>query len=51
MPPAAISAALRGRGILINAINDRQMRAVTHYDVSREQCAQALEAVGAVVAS
>ncbi len=49
--PAGISAALRQRGVLINAINDRQMRAVTHYDVSREQCAEALEAVAAVVAS
>jgi threonine aldolase len=48
---ADISAALRGRSILINAINERQMRAVTHFDVSREQCAEALEALAAVVAS
>jgi threonine aldolase len=49
--PADISAALRKREVLINAINERQMRAVTHYDVSRDDCAAALEAVAAVVAS
>jgi threonine aldolase len=49
--PAAISARLRERGVLINAINERQMRAVTHYDVSRDACAQALEAVTSAVAS
>jgi threonine aldolase len=48
--PAAISARLREQGVLINAINERQMRAVTHYDVNREQCAQALEAIAALVA-
>jgi threonine aldolase len=49
--PADISAALRKREVLINAINERQMRAVTHYDVSREDCAEALEAIAAVAAS
>ena len=48
--PAAISAQLRERGVLINPINERQLRAVTHYDVSREQCAEALEAVAGAVA-
>ena len=47
--PAAISAALRERGVLINAINERQMRAVTHYDVDRAQCTAAVEAVAEVV--
>ncbi len=47
--PADLSAALRARGVLINAINQRQMRAVTHYDVSREDCAAALDAVAGVV--
>ncbi len=37
-----ISALLKRRGVLMNAINDRQVRAVTHYDVAREDCAQAL---------
>jgi len=43
--PAEISARLKQRGVLINAINERQMRAVTHYDVDRQGCAQALDAL------
>ena len=35
----------------MNAINERQMRAVTHYDVDRAQCAQALEAVAEALVS
>jgi len=49
--PAAISVLLKRHGVLMNAINDRQVRAVTHYDVTREDCAQALAAVAEVVAS
>jgi threonine aldolase len=48
---AAISAKLRERGVLINPINERQMRAVTHYDVNREGCRKALEEMGRVVSS
>lgn len=48
--PAALSVQLKRRGILMNAINDRQVRAVTHYDVTREDCAQALSAVAEAVA-
>jgi len=44
---AEISARLKQRGVLINGINERQMRAVTHYDVDRAACQQALEAVAA----
>jgi hypothetical protein len=29
----------------MNPINERQVRAVTHYDVNREACARALDAV------
>ena len=43
--PAEISARLKQRGILLNPINDRCLRAVTHYDVSRAGMAQALEAI------
>jgi threonine aldolase len=43
--PAEISARLKQRGVLINAINDRELRAVTHYDVDRAGCARALEAL------
>jgi len=48
---AEISARLRARGVLINGINERLMRAVTHYDATRADCAQALEAVAGAVAS
>ena len=46
---AEISARLKRRGVLINGVNDRLMRAVTHYNVSSAECAQALEALSAVV--
>lgn len=49
--PAEISARLKQRGVLINYINERQMRAVTHYDVDREACTQALAALADAVAS
>ncbi|MGA2115391.1 MAG: GntG family PLP-dependent aldolase [Bryobacteraceae bacterium] len=47
---AEISARLMAQGVRINAINPRKMRAVTHYDVSREQCREALEILGRVLA-
>jgi threonine aldolase len=47
---AEISARLKRDGVLINGINPRQMRAVTHYDVTRAACAQALEALASAVA-
>ncbi len=49
--PADVSAQLRGRGVLVNAINRRCLRAVTHYDVDRAQCAQAVEAVSESIAA
>jgi threonine aldolase len=45
LAPAEISARLKQQGVLINGINERQMRAVTHYDVDRAACAQALNAL------
>ena len=50
MAPAEISTRLKERGVLLNAINERQLRAVTHYDVSREDCARAVEAMAEVLA-
>jgi len=47
-PPAEISDELKKRGVLINGINARQMRAVTHYDVNREACKRAAAAVAEV---
>ncbi|MGD0498865.1 MAG: GntG family PLP-dependent aldolase [Bryobacteraceae bacterium] len=48
---AEISARLKRRGVLINAIDERRMRAVTHYDVDRAGCAEALEALSGAVLS
>lgn len=45
-----ISAALKSREILINPINSTSMRAVTHYDVSRDDCLAAVRALAEVVA-
>ena len=50
-PPAAISVLMKRHGVLMNAINDRQVRAVTHYDVTREDCAHALAAMAEVVSA
>jgi threonine aldolase len=49
--PTDVSAGLKQRGILMNPINERCVRAVTHYDVSREQCAQAVAAASEVLAA
>jgi len=51
LAPPQIAARLKQRGVLLNPINERQMRAVTHYDVDRAACSQALEAVAGAVAS
>ena len=47
--PAEISLRLKERGVLLNPINERQMRAVTHYDVNRQDCAHAIEAMEEVL--
>ena len=44
-----ISARLKTRGVLINAVNPRLMRAVTHYDVDRAACETALGVMAEVV--
>ncbi len=49
--PTEISARLKRSGVLMNAINDRQMRAVTHYDVDRAACSQALETLAECLAN
>jgi threonine aldolase len=46
-----ISAGLKQRGVLINGINPQQMRAVTHYDVDRAACEQALRSIAEVAAT
>jgi threonine aldolase len=44
------SARLKSRGVLINEINSLEMRIVTHYDVDRAGCEQALDAIEQVAA-
>jgi threonine aldolase len=51
LAPADVSAHLRARGVLINAINQRCLRAVTHYDVDRTQCAEAVAALAETMAA
>ena len=40
---AALVAAARGRGVWVNALGARTIRALTHRDVTRAQCAEAAE--------
>jgi threonine aldolase len=42
---ARFSAELKSRGVLANGVNAREMRMVTHYDVSREQIERTLQIV------
>jgi threonine aldolase len=51
MKSQEISARLKAEGILMNGISDRQMRAVTHYDVSRAQCEEAVGALRKICAA
>ena len=39
------STRLKSHGVLFNGINGREMRIVTHYDVDRASCEQALETI------
>jgi threonine aldolase len=47
---AQFSSELKSRGVLANGISSTQMRAVTHMDVSREECEQATEILTEVTA-
>jgi threonine aldolase len=47
--PREISARLREQGILMNGFNDRMMRAVSHRDVNRDQCAEAAAALADIL--
>ncbi len=48
---ADFSARLKARGILMNGINAAEVRAVTHYDVSRADCEAAIETIRQTVAA
>jgi threonine aldolase len=47
---AQFSRDLKARGVLVNGITPTHMRAVTHMDVSREQCEQAAKILAEVAA-
>jgi len=49
LAPREISARLKERGVLMNGFNDRMMRALTHRDVTREQCATAMAEFAAII--
>jgi threonine aldolase len=49
MKTAEFTQRLKEHGILANGINPRQMRMVTHYDVSREDCLSALKTISDIV--
>lgn len=44
-----LSAQLKERGVLINAVNAASMRIVTHFDVSRADCESAISALREVI--
>jgi threonine aldolase len=44
------SARLKAGGVLLNSISERDMRALTHCDVSRADCEQALDVIRYVAA-
>jgi len=44
-----ISTALKERGVLMNGVNDRLMRAVTHYDVTSAQCSAAMDTLESIL--
>jgi len=48
--PADMSARLKQRGVLMNGMTAKAMRAVTHYDVDRAGCEFALKAIGEIAA-
>ena len=48
--PRDTALALKDCGILLNAVNNQFMRAVTHYDVSRAQCMEATDALAEILA-
>jgi threonine aldolase len=51
MSTTEFSAQLRGRGVLANGIDAVHMRMVTHYDVSREDCEQAIRTMEEILVS
>ncbi len=48
--PKELSAALKARGVIMNGVNDKLMRAVTHRDVTQAECSAAADAFAEVLA-
>ncbi len=48
--PDAFVAAAKVRGVLLSGVGGTRIRVVTHLDVSREDCQQALEALASILA-
>jgi threonine aldolase len=48
---SALCTQLAGAGVIMGALDDRTVRAVTHLDVSAEDISSALDAVGAALAT
>ena len=46
---AELSTRLKERGVLANGISNREMRMVTHKDVSRQDCLTAVEIIKEVI--
>jgi len=51
MTSGELACSLAGRDVLANGVGPELLRFVTHLDVNREQCAQALDVVGEVCAA
>jgi threonine aldolase len=49
--PVELSSRLKSRGVLINGVDSQRMRAVTHLDVTREDCVNAVAAFAEVLAT
>jgi threonine aldolase len=50
MPPAEFLARLKAHGVLAGSVGGSRIRLVTHYDVSREDCRRAADAIATLLA-
>ena len=51
LPAAEFSARLKTKGVLMNAVSETSLRAVTHYDVNRESAELAVGAISEVAST
>ena len=49
LPPAEFLARLKADGVLAGSVGGTRIRLVTHYDVSREDCSRAADAIAALL--